>query len=62
MGGGWGENGLVLRGMVSNWKREVKRYTRKERGLYKINFHELIADWSKIVKEKKIPQTGLAVD
>jgi hypothetical protein len=52
-------HGWTWRGMVRDWKREVKRHTRKVRGLYKVNFHELIEDWSKIVKEKKIPQTYL---
>ena len=53
--------GWTWRGMVRDWKGEVKRHTKKEKGMYKVHFRELLKDWSKIVKEKKIPQTRLMV-
>ena len=49
--------GWTWRGMVRDWKRQVTLHTRKKRGVYKVNFQELLKDWSKIVKEKRIPQT-----
>ncbi len=55
-------HGWAWPGMVRDWKREVKKHTKQERGMYKVRFDELLQDWSHIVKEKKIPQKCLIID
>jgi hypothetical protein len=51
--------GWTWRGMVRDWKHAVKTKTRKERGLYKVDFKGLLDDWVKVIKSKKTKQMVL---
>jgi hypothetical protein len=48
--------GWTWRGMVRDWRNAVKKFTRKERGLHKVDFKKLLAYWVGIIKSKKTMQ------
>lgn len=51
--------GWTWRGMTRDWKHAVRKHTRQERGLYKVDFKGLLTDWFDFVKSKKIIQMPL---
>jgi len=54
--------GWTWRGMVRDWKREVKRHTKQVRGQYHVAFKELLEDWRDVVRSKKTTQMTLVVE
>jgi len=47
------------RGMVRDWKKTVKKFTRQVRGKYIVSFGELLVYWADFVKDKKTTQMPL---
>jgi hypothetical protein len=54
-------HGWTWRGMVRDWKRKVRKHTRKKHGKSCINRHELLKDWRDDVKSHRTRQTCLSV-
>lgn len=54
-------NGWTWRGMVRDWKRAVKKFTKCIKGAYKVDFTGLLRYWVEFIKEKKTRQTYLGV-
>ena len=45
--------------MVRDWKRAVRKFTKHERGMYRVSRKELLVYWKDVIKENKIPQMPL---
>ncbi len=54
--------GWTWRGMVRDWKHAVKKFTKQERGLYKVDFKGLLTYWVGFVRNKKTTQMPLVVE
>jgi hypothetical protein len=48
--------GWAWRGMVRDWKKAVKKFTKHIRGKYIVQFKELLDFWVKVIRSKKTKQ------
>jgi len=46
-------------GMVRDWKKAIKKYTKRVRGKYIVQFKELLDFWVKVIRSKKTKQMVL---
>jgi hypothetical protein len=51
--------GWAWRGMVRDWKKAVKKYTKQVRGKFIVAFKDLLDYWVKIIRSKKTKQMVL---
>ena len=51
--------GWTWRGMVRDWKKAVKKFTKHEKGKYSVSRKELLMYWVDVVKSKKTRQVPL---
>jgi hypothetical protein len=54
--------GWAWRGMVRDWKKAVRKFTKHDRGKYVVSFKELLDYWVEVVKSKKKKQVMLLTD
>ena len=51
--------GWTWRGMVRDWKKAVRKFTKQVRGKYIVSFKELLDFWVKVIRSKKTKQMVL---